>query len=338
MAKIQLEDYGIWYDDETDLIFDEDGECRSNVPNGTFPFKGKLYTYGTKVRIKDKLSYNSTSFVATFKQDTEMKQTRAGFGAVPIAKAREYYDGKPFELDDVFIQEGGNKRIYLSTIDFENGIVEIISPVFYTFPSKTHSSPETPPPLSGYRTVVNSKITDSRYIRYKDHLYNCEVDTQGNVTDWFEPMTFGHEKYVYTVGTKAIIKHRNYGKSFYYVGRFDGTQFVFDGYPTVPITVQYNVGVSSAVSTNLFKAGRNSKGVSIAKIIEPHYYRPAPREMNAWDKFKVNGGPKPVDTSFGTFIYIVVMIGGAIFKDRILLWVAATLIYLLWRFGYMNKK
>lgn len=60
--------------------------------------------------------------------------------------------------------------------------------------------------------------------------------------------------------------------------------------------------------------------------------------MNAWDKFKANGGSKPVDTSFGTFIYIAVMVGGTIFKDRIMLWIAATVIYLLWRFGYMNKK
>ena len=337
MAKVQLEDYGIWYDDETDLIFDEDGECRSNVPSGTFPFKGKLYTYGTKVRIAEKYPYNDQSFIATFTQDREMKITRMSI-AEPIAKAREYFDGKPFELDDVFIQDGGNKRIYLSTIDFNNGILEIINPVFYTFPTKTCSTLEEPPALSGYRTVVNSRVTDPRYIRYKDHLFNCEVDTHGNVTDWFEPMTFGHGKYVYTVGTKAIIKHRNYGKSFYYVGKFDGTQFVFDGYPTVPITVQYSVGVSSAISTNFFKYGRNNKGVSIAKIIEPHYYRPTAREMNAWDKFKVSGGPKPVDTSFGTLLYIVVMVGGAIFKDRIMLWIVATIIYLLWRFGYMNKK
>ena len=332
MAKIQLEDYGIWYDDETDLVFDEDGECRSNIPNGTFPYKGKLYTYGTKVKIANKYPYNRYTFIATFKKDTEMKKTSLGYGTIPISKAKEHYDGKPFELDDAFIEDGGDKRIYPSTIDFDNGIVEIIEPVFYKLPAKNQSTPETPPPLTGYRTIVNSRITDPQYKRYKDHLYNCEVDSQGNVTDWFEPFTFGHGKYVYTVGTKAIIKKRSYGKSFYYIGRFDGTNFKFEGYPLS------DVGYSSGLSASVFKANRVSKGLSIARIIEPHYYRPTPRQMNAWDKFKANGGPKPVDTSFGTFIYIVVMIGGAIFKDRITLWIAATIIYLLWRFGYMNKK
>lgn len=337
MAKIKLEDYGIWYDDETDLVFDEQGVCRSNIPKGTFPFQGKLYTYGTKVRIAQKHPYANCNFIATFQKDTVRKKVSADF-TVSIAEANEYYDGRPFELDDIFLEENGDRKRHLSTIDFDNGIIEIISPVYYSFQTSKNTIKETPPPLTGYRTIVNSRITDPKYIRYKDHLYNCEVDSQGNVTDWFEPQTFGHEKYVYTIGTKAIIKHRQYGKSFYYVGRFDGSQFVFDGYPTVPITVQYNVLVSSAISTNLLKAGRNNKGVSISKIIEPHYYRPTPREMNAIDKFKVNGGPKPIDTSFGTLIYIVVMIGGAIFKDRIILWIFATIIYFLWKYGYMNKK
>lgn len=332
MARIQLEDYGIWYDEETDLVFDEDGECRSNVPKGTFPYKGKLYTYETKVKIANKYPYNKSTFIATFKQDTEMKKTNILYSAVPISKAREYYDGKPFELDDAFIEDDGEKRIYPSTIDFDNGIIEIIKPVYYVFPSKPRITAETPPPLTGYRSIVNSRVTDPQFIRYKDHLYNCEVNSQGNVTDWFEPLTFGYEKYVYTVGTKVIIKKRSYGKSFYYIGRFDGTCFRFEGYPLS------DVGYTSGLSASVFKTSRNSKGLSIVKIIEPHYYRPIPRQMNAWDKFKANGGPKPVDTSFGTFIYIVVMIGGAIFKDRITLWVAATIIYLLWRFGYMNKR
>ena len=109
MAKIQLEDYGIWYDDETDLVFDEDGECRSNVPNGTFLYKGKLYTYGTKVKIEYHYSYARYPIIATFRQDTEMKRTSLGYGAVSMSKAREYYDGKPFELDDAFIEDGGDK-------------------------------------------------------------------------------------------------------------------------------------------------------------------------------------------------------------------------------------
>ena len=61
MARIKLEDYGIWYDEETELVFDEDGECRSNVPNGTFPYQGKLYTYGTKVKISNKYPYNKSN-------------------------------------------------------------------------------------------------------------------------------------------------------------------------------------------------------------------------------------------------------------------------------------
>ena len=325
MAKIKIADYDAWYDDNTGLIIDDEGGVRSSIPDGTFHFGGKLYTYGTKVRIVTRFE----NYIAEFKKDTEQK--RVGFyptqRVISMKETKEYFDGKHFELDDIFAEIGGSKKTYLDTYNFDNNVSEIIEPVEYVNKHKIPSVKDTPPIQNGYRTAAAHSDTNPSWNTWRDHLFNCEVDASGNVVNWYAPMTFGFEKYVYTIGTRVIIKHRQYNKNKFYVATFDGYKFVIDGYGKPWETL----------SDSMFKRGRTSKGFSIVQILEPHYYKPVAHETTAWERFKLGGGAAPVDTGFGTLMYIVVMIGGSIFKDRILIWVAATVIYFLWKYGYTNK-
>lgn len=325
MAKIKIEEYDIWYDDETDLIFDEEGTVRSSIPKGTFVFDGKLYTYGTKVRLNDYWKY-----VAEFKKDTEEKRVIMGGGyhTMPMKRTKEYFDGKPFELDDIFLEVGGTRKTYLSSVSLDNNILEIVDPVPYVSSRKQPTEPDTPPVQNGYRTITVNNPSNPTWNRWRDHLFNCDVDASGEVTDWYAPCTFGFGKYVYTIGTRVIIKHREFHKNHFYVATFDGNNFVIEGYPKPWETLNHS----------MFKKNRNSKGFSIIHIIEPHYYKPEAHQVTGWEKFKMNGGPTPVDTSVGTIWYIIIMVVGTIFKARIGIWVVATIVYFLWRFGYLNKK
>ena len=73
-------------------------------------------------------------------------------------------------------------------------------------------------------------------------------------------------------------------------------------------------------------------------IVEPKYYRPIGHTVTKWEKFKMNGKNPPVDTFAGTVWYILIMAIGIIFKARLMIWIVASLCYILWRFGYLGKK
>ena len=70
---------------------------------------------------------------------------------------------------------------------------------------------------------------------------------------------------------------------------------------------------------------------TITEIIEPVYY------MEPQSK-KVYGGPLPSDDDLfvGWVWYIVIMLVGTIFRDRLTIWVFATAIFFLWKNGFFN--
>lgn len=330
MAKVELQEYNIWYDDETYLIYNSSNEIVSNIPNGTFAFQGKVYTYGTKVKIKD--SYHT--FTAIFQKDTEEKEVIVGgrFCTYSMEKAKEYYDNRPFELDDIFKEIDGTRKVRLSSVSLDNGVLKIVDAVPYVRESDYQL--ETPPTTIGYRTVSQSN-NDPTLTTWKDHLYNCIVDYEGNILNWFEPKTFGYQKHLYTVGTKVILKHRWCDKNHYYVAVFNGYRFVIEGYPTV--------GIYKEIKDSNFKrfgiGDKLKKNPEIIHVIEPHYYAPASHEATPFEKFKASGeATKPADVSIGWVWYILIMAVGTIFKARVLIWIAATVIFFLWKYGHLNSK
>ena len=189
---------------------------------------------------------------------------------------------------------------------------------------------EEPPVLNGYRFIIYEDKNNPSNNKYQDKLYQCNVDAKGEVLTWFAPNTFGFGKYIYTTGTKLIIKYKgnnSWRKDKYYIATFDGYNFVADNNSELPIEAR-----------KFRKSTGGAGAYTILEIVEPHYYRPEGRNVTAWDKFKSGGGDAPVDTFHGTLWYIVIMVVGTIFKARIGIWIVSTIIYFLWKYGYLNKK
>lgn len=69
----------------------------------------------------------------------------------------------------------------------------------------------------------------------------------------------------------------------------------------------------------------------IIEILEPVYYKEPPKECT-------RGGPRPPENEIflGWVWYIVIMLIGVIFNDRWLIWIFATVIFFLWKNGYLN--
>jgi hypothetical protein len=77
----------------------------------------------------------------------------------------------------------------------------------------------------------------------------------------------------------------------------------------------------------------------IVKIIEPVYYEPPKPEESSEKEKKVNiflrsgsGSWQSSDTIlYGLFWYIAIMLIGAIFKDRWLIWIITTIVFFSWK-------
>ena len=70
---------------------------------------------------------------------------------------------------------------------------------------------------------------------------------------------------------------------------------------------------------------------TIIEIIEPVYYEEPPMV------YKRGGICPSEDTIFvGWVWYIVIMLVGIIFKDRLLIWTVASAIFFLWKNGFLN--
>lgn len=70
----------------------------------------------------------------------------------------------------------------------------------------------------------------------------------------------------------------------------------------------------------------------VVKIIEPVYYVPQTTQQSPNNRTK----PFEGDIQIGWIWYIIIMVVGAIFKDRLLIWIAATAYFFLWKNGYFN--
>lgn len=70
---------------------------------------------------------------------------------------------------------------------------------------------------------------------------------------------------------------------------------------------------------------------TIVEIVTPVYYQEPPQ-------VHTRGGPPPSEGDFfvGLVWYIAIMLIGTIFKDRLMIWVVATTIFLLWKNGLLN--
>ena len=73
----------------------------------------------------------------------------------------------------------------------------------------------------------------------------------------------------------------------------------------------------------------------IVEIIEPVYYvepEPTPhKKVNIFFRTGSGSAAHNDDVFYGFLLYLFVMIGGVIFKDRWLIWIMATIIYFGWK-------
>jgi hypothetical protein len=80
------------------------------------------------------------------------------------------------------------------------------------------------------------------------------------------------------------------------------------------------------------KISKFSNLTVIYEVVEPVYYEFAKHS-------KVSGGrdcPEPWEAEIPWIWYIVIMVVGAIFKDRWLIWIFASLVFLGWRLGFLR--
>lgn len=70
----------------------------------------------------------------------------------------------------------------------------------------------------------------------------------------------------------------------------------------------------------------------VIEIFEPVYYVPQITQQSPNNRTK----PFEGDIQIGWIWYIIIMVVGAIFKDRLLIWIAATASFFLWKNGYFN--
>lgn len=129
-------------------------------------------------------------------------------------------------------------------------------------------------------------------------------------------MNFIYNGIEYTNGTKVRIQTRYNGKQImtYNSDRYV-SEFVSDN-PTV-----LNVKVHPPYVNT----------INIVEIIEPVY--PHKEEMTSTYYRQCPS----LDTVFvGWVWYIVIMLIGIIFKDRLLIWVFATAVFFLWKNGFLN--
>ena len=122
----------------------------------------------------------------------------------------------------------------------------------------------------------------------------------------------------YMPGTKLIVKTKYKGEvSTTYLGWNSYTNYQFEG-----------------LSLGDVPCGMPSK-YWIVKIIEPVIYKEPPVDQSKKANIFVRTGSgswgSHDDVFYGLLLYIVVMLVGTIFKDRWLIWLAATVIFFSWK-------
>lgn len=118
----------------------------------------------------------------------------------------------------------------------------------------------------------------------------------------------------YDVGTKVKIKTLHYGEQIMILeqGGVTGLQFVGNNYFSIPLRSN---------TTNL-----------IIEIVEPIYSQKTINDGKTSNKHY----PSPWDIETGWIWYIIIMVVGTIFRDRLLIWFFATALFFLWKNGKLG--
>ena len=176
MARIQIEGTTDFYDDVLNVVIDKYGDICSSTPENTFSFGDKLYTYGTVVTIH----FNRRDFEAVFQKGESSNEFKATDGSCSVSLFDSWYNW----VDDTYVTE-----------------IKKAIPYYHTLTTK-----EEPPTDAGYKTVWYKDPNNPTKTTYYDHLYKCVVDCSGNVLHNVAGNNFGFKKYVYTPGTRVIVK------------------------------------------------------------------------------------------------------------------------------------
>ena len=130
-------------------------------------------------------------------------------------------------------------------------------------------------------------------------------------------MNFIYQGVEYAPGTKVrIMTHRNGEQIMTYYSSPGLYEFVSDS-PTV---------------MNVKAWPPNVDRLDIIEIIEPVYPESKPVITNN------RNYPPAWDVEMGLIWYIVIMLVGSIFKDRLIIWVVATAYFFLWKNGFFGGK
>lgn len=74
----------------------------------------------------------------------------------------------------------------------------------------------------------------------------------------------------------------------------------------------------------------------IVEIVEPVYYK---GEIEQYTNGKNNMNYPSEDSIFiGWILYILIMVVGTIFNERLMIWIFATAYFFLWKNGFMGKR
>lgn len=236
MAIQKIDDFDLYYDSEIDILFDKNNKICSNIPNGTFAFNSKIYTYGTIVKIQE--NFNNF-YIAKFTQNLELNDIFKG-----IDLPSKQYTLNKNELEPCYIKE-------------------IIKPIYY---KSTHTQPtiiETPPIEKGY-IISTHKSEFQKITEYKDYLRNCDIDNQNQVLVCYNQNTFGYKDKVYTTNTRVIFEINIDTNIKYCIATFINNKFISNGYPNV------NIDLSPYYVSRISKQNK----FNIIYILEPHYYNP----------------------------------------------------------------
>lgn len=122
-------------------------------------------------------------------------------------------------------------------------------------------------------------------------------------------MNFVYNGIEYDVGTKVKIKTFRYGEQIMALerGGVTGIQFVGDDYFSIPI--------------------RSNTANLIIEIVEPIYSEKCVEIVDNYNR------PTSWDVEIGWIWYIIIMVVGTIFNDRLLIWGVATAVFFLWKNG-----
>ena len=126
----------------------------------------------------------------------------------------------------------------------------------------------------------------------------------------------------YDVGTKLKFKAISYN---YYFGIKEG---VIEKFINTTVFIRANDGelYEYSTTTNVVNFDK-----LIIEIIEPVYW--VPEKLIPIDN---QNHPAPWDVEIGWIWYIIIMVVGAIFQDRLLIWIVASAIFFLWKSGKLG--